>query len=62
MEQDKLIIEAGGKRVEVPLHLVKIELSKDWGEGGSGPEISIRAIATSKEETQKWGEIYGLVC
>lgn len=63
MAQDKLIIEAKGKRVEVPLHMAKIELHKGWDKKSEEvPELIIRAIATNKEETQKWGEIFGLVC
>ena len=62
MAQDKLIIEAKGKRVEIPLHMVKLELHKNWGKEKGPLELVIRAIATSEEEGQQWGELYGLVC
>ena len=62
MGEDKIIIETKGKRFEIPLHIAKIELHKDWRNGEEVPELVIRAIGTSKEEADMWGEIYGLVC
>lgn len=60
---DKLIIEAGGKKIEIPLHLAEITLHKDWTtKGKETPELIIRAKALDKEETKKMGEMYALIC
>jgi len=62
MEQNKIIIEAKGKKVEIPLHIIKLELNKSWGSNEGAPEIVIGAVAINEEEKQRWGEIYGLLC
>ena len=62
MAQDKLIIEAKGKRLEIPLHLVKIELHKNWGAKGAPPELTIRAIGMDEKETEKWADTFAKIC
>lgn len=59
---DKLIIEAKGKRLEIPLHLVKIELHKGWGRNNEQPELIIRAVGADKVETEKWAESFAKLC
>lgn len=60
---DKLIIETKGEKLEIPLHMVKIELHKGWGKNeGSGPELVIRAIGADAKETEKWAESYAKIC
>jgi len=62
MEEDKIIINAEGKKIEIPLHLTTIELRKNWGAKRAGPELVITAVARNEEETKKWAEIYEKTC
>jgi len=60
--KDKLIIESKGKRFEIPIHLVKIELHKAWGSNTTPPELVIRAIGMNKEEIENWVKSYAEIC
>jgi len=62
MGQDRIIIEAKGEKIEIPLHMTTIELCKNWGAKRAGPELVIKAIARNEEETKKWAEIYEKIC
>ena len=62
MSKDRIIIEAKGEKIEIPLHMTKIELHKNWGKDRAGPELIIKAIARNEEETKKWAEIYEKIC
>ena len=62
MAEDKIIIEAKGKKIEIPLHMTRIELRKNWGKDRTGPELIIKAIVRDEEETKKWAEIYEKIC
>lgn len=62
MSKDKIIIEAKGKKIEIPLHITRLELNKNWGKDRVGPEIVIKAIARNEEETKAWAEIYEKTC
>lgn len=59
---DKIIIKTKDEEIEIPLHLVKMELHKGWGKYESDPELVIRVLGADVEEVEKWAKTFTKIC
>ena len=55
--KDKMIIELNGRMVEIPLHLVGIEIQPVRNNRKEPPTLIISSIAKTKDEMTYWGDL-----